>query len=477
MSESSILIVEDEEFIRENLSEILAMNGYKSTAVPNGEAALDATREKNFDIVLSDLKLPGIDGISLIRRIKAASPNTACIILTGFASIETAVEAMHAGAFTYLKKPFGKEELLITIEKAKEVHALKEENLKLRQEIKKNYTSAILGTSSSIDDVRSMIDKVADTDSTVLILGESGTGKELVARALHYGSSRGNKPFVPINCGAIPEDLLESELFGHEKGSFTGAIATKIGRFEAADHGTVFLDEIGDMSPGLQVKILRVLQEKEFERIGGRNSIKVDVRVVAATHQELEKAVEEKRFRKDLYYRLNVIPIHLPPLRERKEDISLLLMHFIERISKRKKKSIKGVAPEALRIFEGYGWPGNIRELENLVERLVVLKENDSHITPRDIPDKLKSGITEIMEPINPLANMGNLELSPDGVDFNAAVDIFEKELIVSALNRANWVKKKAAEYLNLNRTTLIEKMKRKGLLEQTEANEVLEPN
>ncbi len=477
MSGSSILIVEDEEYIRENLSEILAMNGYKAVAVPNGEAAIEATREKNFDIVLSDLKLPGIDGISLIRRIKAASPNTACIILTGYASIETAVEAMHAGAFTYLKKPFGKEELLITIEKANEVHALKEENLKLRHELRKNYTAAILGTSPLIEDVRATIDKVADTDSTVLILGESGTGKELVAKALHYGSSRHARPFVPINCGAIPEDLLESELFGHEKGSFTGAIATKIGRFEAADHGTVFLDEIGDMSPGLQVKILRVLQEKEFERIGGRNSIKVDVRVVAATHQELEKAVEERRFRKDLYYRLNVIPIHLPPLRDRKEDIALLLMHFIERISKRKKKSIKGVAPEAIRIFEGYDWPGNIRELENLVERLIVLKDNDSHITPRDIPDKLKSNISGIVEPVNPLANIGSLELLPNGIDFNIVVDNFEKELILSALNRFNWVKKKAAEYLNINRTTLIEKMKRKGLLEQSETSDVLEHN
>ena len=459
----NILLVEDEEYIRENLSEILHMNGHSVSTAPNGEAGLDLAKRSDFDIVLTDLKLPGMNGIEVIRSVKSISPDTACIILTGYASVETAVEAMRVGAFTYLKKPFSKDELLITIEKAIEVHSLKQENAKLKDEIKKNCTTAILGTSAEIQEVRDLIDKIADTDSTVLILGESGTGKELVARALHYGSTRSKKPFVPINCGAIPEDLLESELFGYEKGAFTGAIATKIGRFEAAHEGTVFLDEIGDMSPGLQVKILRVLQEKEFERVGGRNTIKVDVRVVAATNQDLEKAVEEKKFRNDLYYRLNVIPMHLPPLRDRKEDIPVLVDHFMEKMCGRRRKGLKGVSPDALKFLESYDWPGNIRELENLIERLVVLKEEGSHITPRDLPDKIRNTRGEASS-----AAMGSVSFPDTGLDFNAAVDNFERELILTALQRVNGIKKKAAEYLNLNRTTLIEKMKRKGLLDES---------
>jgi len=466
----TILLVEDEEYIRESLKEILEMNGYKVTTAHNGESGIEAASKASFDILITDLKLPGTDGIGVIRSIKSTSPDTTCIVLTGYASVETAVEAMRVGAFTYLKKPLNKDELLIILEKAKEFHSLKEENSKLKDEIKKNYTTAILGTSAVIQDIRDLIDKIADTDSTVLILGESGTGKELVARALHYGSTRSKKPFVPINCGAIPEDLLESELFGYEKGAFTGAIATKIGRFEAADQGTVFLDEIGDMSPGLQVKILRVLQEKEFERVGGRSTIKVDVRVVAATNLDLEKAVEEKKFRNDLYYRLNVIPIHLPPLRDRKEDIPVLVEHFIEKMAKRKKKSIKGVNAEALRAFEAFDWPGNIRELENLMERLIVLKEEGSLITPRDLPEKIRQSKNPVIAP-------SQAALPAEGFDFNEAVDNYERELIVSALQRVNGIKKKAAEYLNLNRTTLIEKMKRKGLLDQYDTPETNEAN
>lgn len=465
MGDRTILLVEDEEFIRESTSEILEMHGYKVTTAANGEAGIETARKKDFDIVLTDLKLPGASGIDVIKAVKGISPNTACIVLTGFASVETAVEAMWAGAFTYLPKPCSKDQLLVTLDKAYEVYSLKAENSKLKKEMNRSFTEAILGTSNEVQNVRDVIEKIADTDSTVLILGESGTGKELVARALHYGSTRSSKPFVPINCGAIPEDLLESELFGYEKGAFTGAIATKIGRFEAASEGTVFLDEIGDMSPGLQVKILRVLQEKEFERVGGRNSIKVDVRVVAATNQDLERAVEEKKFRNDLYYRLNVIPIHLPPLRDRKEDIPVLINHFIEKISTRKKKSIKGITPEAVRLFENYDWPGNIRELENLVERLVVLKELDSYITPRDLPDKIRK--TQIENSVSSVVSIPS-----DGIDFNTAVDNFEKDLILNALNKVNGVKKKAAEFLNLNRTTLIEKMKRKGLLDHIDPSE-----
>ncbi|HXI10727.1 MAG TPA: sigma-54 dependent transcriptional regulator [Thermodesulfobacteriota bacterium] len=464
MGDRTILLVEDEDFIRESTSEILEMNGYRVTTAPSGEAGIETARKKDFDIVLTDLKLPAATGIDVIKAVKTISPNTACIILTGYGSIETTIEAMKAGAFTYLQKPLGKDQLLVTLDKAYEVYSLKAENSKLKKEITDNCTEAILGSSSEIQNVRDVITKIADTDSTVLILGESGTGKELVARALHYGSTRNNKPFVPINCAAIPEDLLESELFGYEKGAFTGAIATKIGRFEAANEGTVFLDEIGDMSPGLQVKILRVLQEKEFERVGGRSTIKVDVRVVAATNQDLERAVEEKKFRNDLYYRLNVIPIHLPPLRERKEDVALLVNHFIEKIAQRKKKTIKGINSEALRSLEGYDWPGNIRELENLVERLVVLKEPDSFITLKDLPEKIRKGAVDTAST--------SITFSTEGLDFNTAVDNFERNLILDALNRVNGVKKKAAEILNLNRTTLIEKMKRKGLLDHIDPSE-----
>ncbi len=465
MREPTVLLIEDEEYIRENLSEILGMNGFKVTTFSNGEAGLEEMKNSPSDIVITDLKLPGVSGIDVVRSVKTISPNTPCIIITGYASVETAVEAMRVGAFTYLKKPFGKDELLVTLEKAIEVHSLKQENTKLKGEIQRSCTTAILGTSDEIQRVRDTIQKVADTDSTVLVLGESGTGKELVARALHYGSQRCNKPFVPINCGAIPEDLLESELFGYEKGAFTGAVATKMGRFEAADKGTVLLDEIGDMSPGLQVKILRVLQEREFERVGGRNTIEVDVRVVAATNQDLDRAVEEKRFRNDLFYRLNVIPIHLPPLRNRREDVPLLVDHFIEKISERKKKSAIGISPDALGMLEEYEWPGNIRELENIIERLVVLKDEGSRILPKDLPDKIKA--------FNPArVSVPLAGLPPDGIDFNTAVDNFERDLILNALSMVNGVKKKAAEYLNINRTTLIEKMKRKGISDMQEPPE-----
>jgi DNA-binding NtrC family response regulator len=464
LKDRTVFIIEDEEYIRDNLSEILAMHGYRVTAFSDGESGTDAVKKAACDIMLTDLQLPGMSGIDVIRNVKEVSPDTACVILTGYATVETAVEAMRAGAFTYIKKPFSKDELLIILEKAYEVCVLKEENTKLKNEIKKSYTDAILGSSPEIEGVRAIIRKVADTDTTALILGESGTGKELVARALHYGSSRANKPFVPINCGAIPEDLLESELFGHEKGAFTGAIATKIGRFEAAHQGTVFLDEIGDMSPGLQVKILRVLQEKEFERVGGRSTIKVDVRVVAATNQDLDRAVEEKRFREDLFYRLNVIPITLPPLRRRNEDIAILVNEFLDKVSGRKSKTIKGVAPEAMVLLEGYDWPGNIRELENLIERIVVLKDNNSIIAPVDLPEKIRKRQVR--------TDLSEISLPPEGLDFNMAVNNFEKDLIVNALSMVNGVKKKAAEYLRLNRTTLIEKMKRMGLLEKVESSE-----
>lgn len=463
MAQREILLIDDDENSRLSLCEILQMQGYSVMAAATGEEGLRLYKENNFKLVLTDLRLPGLSGIDVIKKVKSLNPHTEAIILTGYATVETAVEAMRAGAFSYLRKPFGKDELLVTLERALEHHRLKTENTKLKSEIRQSCAAAIIGTSQAVVDLKEGIEKVADTDSTVLILGESGTGKELVAKALHYGSSRCNKPFVPINCAAIPEDLLESELFGFEKGAFTGAIAAKAGRFEVADGGTIFLDEIGDMSPGLQVKILRVLQEKEFERIGARSAIKVDVRVVAATNQDLERAVENKKFRKDLYYRLNVIPIHTPTLRERRDDIQILFRHFLDRRSQLKKKEFKGVTPETMKALQEYDWPGNIRELENLVERLVVLKENGGTITIKDLPEKIRQKIFDSAV----LAD--NINMPVDGIDFNAVVDNFEKDLILTAMSRVGGVKKKAAEYLGLNRTTLIEKMKRKGMLVQAD--------
>ncbi|HHL40570.1 MAG TPA: sigma-54-dependent Fis family transcriptional regulator [Deltaproteobacteria bacterium] len=470
-----VLLVEDNESVCEAVSEMLAMAGYEVKALDRGEGAVEMVKDFAPDILLTDLKLPGMDGIEVVRRVKETDPNVACIVITGYGTVESAVDAMKAGAFTYLRKPYEKDELLVILDKAYEVHSLTKENRSLRREMKRRSIDAILGTSEAIQNIRDIIEKVADTDSTVLILGESGTGKELVARALHYQSSRSDKPFVPINCGAIPEDLLESELFGYEKGAFTGAIATKIGRIEAADGGTVFLDEIGDMSPALQVKILRVLQEKEFERIGGRKTIQVDIRVVAATNQDLEKAVAERRFREDLFYRLNVIPIVLPPLRERPEDVTLLADHFVKTISERKGKKITGFAPEVLAVFENYDWPGNVRELENLIERLVVLK-GSGRIGLKDLPERMlagRSGGQLKPPPAGELtAARAPFTIPPEGVDFNALVDNFERELILTALRRVNGVKKKAADFLRLNRTTLIEKMKRKGLIDEKETVE-----
>lgn len=453
-----VLIVEDEDSARICLTDMLKPEGYDVSSVSSGAEALDFIQSSHPHIVLTDLKLPDMSGIEVITAVKKSLPNAICMVITGYASVESAVDAMKAGAFSYLKKPFRREELLVALAKAKEVLAIQTENASLRQRLKNQREQFILGVSPEINRVRDIIKKVADTDSTVLILGESGTGKELVARELHRQSSRLNKPFIPINCGAIPEDLLESELFGYEKGAFTGAISTRIGRFEAADQGTVFLDEIGDMSMSLQVKILRVLQEREFERIGGRGTIKVDIRILAATNQDLDKAVAEKRFREDLFYRLNVIPITLPPLRERGEDIALLSRYFLDALSARKNKVITSIAPEAMMALNEYVWPGNVREMVNIMERLIVLNETGTIILD-DLPSTISKNKVEMAVAAQ------THTLPTEGLDFNSAVDEFERRLINSALLRANGVKKKAADYLNLNRTTLIEKMKRKGLL------------
>jgi len=365
------------------------------------------------------------------------------------------VEAMRLGAFDYITKPLKDDLVKLTLDRALSFAKLKEENISLKGQLKRKYDfGKIIGYSDSMRKVFERIEKVASTDSTVIVYGESGTGKELVARAIHFNSDRSSYPLVPVNCGAIPEELLESELFGHEKGAFTGAIKSRVGRFELAHGGTIFLDEIGDMSPALQVKVLRVIQEKQFERIGGVKTLSVDVRIIAATNQDLDRAVQEKRFREDLFYRINVIPIYIPPLRERKMDIPVLINHFMRKFNKLKKRNVKGLSQEAMQYMMKYHWPGNVRELENLIEMLVVMKE-DGLIDIPDLPPKVLSEDSKMDD------QASSIIIPDEGVSFNEMVEDFEKDLLLKALEKTGGVKNRAAKLLDLNRTTFVEKLKR----------------
>lgn len=454
MPNERILLIDDSPEVLKGLSEYLSQKGYEVQTAADGSVGIPLIRENAFDIVLTDLMMPGADGMAVLEYIKQHSSDSTCIILTGYGSIKNAVEAIKRGAFDYLTKPVKLEEIGITLTRALEFRRLKRENLNLRNQLKRKYQfKNILGESPVMQRVFATMEKVADSDSTVLILGDSGTGKELIARALHYNSSRREGPLVPINCAAIPSELLESELFGHEKGAFTGAFKTRIGRFELADGGTLFLDEIGDMNPSLQGKLLRVIQERQFERIGGMKPIKVDIRIISATHQDLKLSVAEKRFREDLYYRLNVIPIKIPPLRERKSDIPLLVNHFIHYFSRTKKKKVEGMSAEALDALENYDWPGNVRELENMIERLVILSSDDViHLS--ELPER-------ILSYQSPPQARNALPVQVEGFSLECALGDFERQMIFQALERSGWVKNKAAQLLGMNRTTLIEKIKR----------------
>jgi DNA-binding NtrC family response regulator len=448
-----ILVVDDEELNRDLLQQILEREGYQVAIAANGQEALALLRQEAFHVVLTDLKMPGMTGVEVIRELKMLAPSTMGIIHTAYGSVETAVEAMKAGAYDYVTKPVRRDELLVVIQRALEFQHLHHENVSLRKQLKAKYKfDNIVSDNEKMQAIFTQVEKVADTDSTVLIYGESGTGKELIARALHYNSYRQDKPLVPINCGAIPEELLESELFGHEKGAFTGATTQRLGRFELANGGTIFLDEIGEMRPSLQVKILRVLQEREFERIGGTRTIKVDVRILAATNKNLEELVARQQFRDDLFWRLNVIPITLPPLRERLSDIPLLVVHFIARFNTEKKQHLTGITPEALQMLQSYHWPGNVRELENTVERIAILK-GSGMIMPEDLPEKIaRPSLSRSVPGVN---------IPDDGIDFDAMVETFEKQLLMQALVKAGGVKSKAANLLHMNRTTLVEKVKK----------------
>lgn len=459
MTKATILIVDDEAAIRKALEKFLSGQGYNVVSAGSGEDALKIIENEVIDLALVDLVMPGMDGVELIKKLKETDQKMVCIVMTAFGTITSAVEAMKAGAYHYLTKPFELDDIASLIRTGLEHRNLKEENRVLRQQLKAKYRfENIVGTSPEMSGVFELIEKVADTDSTILILGESGTGKELVAKAIHYNSSRASMPMITVNCGAIPEELLETELFGHVKGSFTGANATKLGKFDAANGGTIFLDEIGDMSPKLQVKILRVLQERRFEPVGSTRTHEVDVRIITATNKNLEDEVRKKQFREDLFYRLNVIPIKIPPLRERKSDIPLLAQHFIQKFNKENDRHIEGLSKAAMNVFVNYDWPGNVRELENMIERLVILKPKGM-IEEEDLPPAM---VARTQKPAQRQAE----GIKFDGkTSFRQAVEDYESELIMKALEQTGWNKNKAAALLGLNRTTLVEKIKRKGMI------------
>lgn len=452
----TILIVDDEVSLRKALERYLGELGYHVLTAVSGAEALAHAAHERIDAALIDLVMGDMDGIECVRCLKMEQPNCVAIVITGYGTIATAVDAMKAGAYHYCTKPFELTDIGRLLATALEHRQLKLENRQLKKQLRqKSELTSLIGASDELRRIHTLIERVAETDSTVLILGESGTGKELVARAIHYQSDRAERPLVTVNCGAIPEDLLESELFGHMKGAFTGAVGTHEGKFEAANGGTIFLDEIGDMSLKLQVKILRVLQERRFEPVGSNTSIDIDVRIIAATNQDLERAVKERRFREDLYYRLHVIPVKLPSLRTRRVDIPLLIAHFVEQLCRANHRRVEGLSDEAMRAMVRYDWPGNVRELENMVERLVTLK-GSGQIGLADLPAKLRGDEPSFKPP--------EMEIPEAGISFRKAVSEFENELILRALQKTGWNKNRAASLLKLNRTTLVEKIKKKHL-------------
>jgi DNA-binding NtrC family response regulator len=455
---AKILIIDDNPKILKLLTKILKTNDYEVTTASCGDTGITALRSDDYDLVLTDLKMPTMSGMEVLDHVVSNYPKTVCIILTGHGTIKSSVEAMKKGAFDYITKPVSVNELLLIVEKALMFKRLEEENIRLKKELRGKYKyTNFIGTSKPISEIFNIIEKVADTDGTVLIVGASGTGKELIAKAIHYNSKRSDKPFVVINCGAIPAELLESELFGHEKGAFTGAYKNRMGRFEMADGGSIFLDEIGEMSPALQVKLLRVIQDQKFERVGGTKTIHVDLRIIAATNKNLTIALNKGTFREDLYYRLNVIPIKVPTLKQRKTDIPLLVDYFLKKFQKRKEKKITGLAPEAMESMLNYDWPGNVRELENVIKRLTILCENQV-VGFEDLPENIR----ESYESIQPIGEV----ILDKAVNLQETVKDYEKRLIIEALERSNWVKSKAAKLLNINRTTLVEKIKKQDIKE-----------
>ena len=384
-----ILVLDDERSLCELLKVVFKKEGYEVLTTPSPKKAIEITKKDDIDVLVSDIKLPEMSGMEVLKRLRKARPELPVVMITAYGTIKEAVEALKMGAYDYIIKPFDIEELKVVVAKAIENKKLQDENIRLRKELREKYSfENMIGKSKKMVEIYSLIEKIAPTETTVLITGESGTGKEMAARAIHYLSPRRDKPFVTINCGALPESLLESELFGHVKGSFTGAVSDKKGMFEVADKGTLFLDEVGEMSPMTQVKLLRALQERKIRRVGGTEEIPVNVRIIAATNQDLKKKIADGSFREDLYYRLNVLSLEMPPLRERKEDIPLLVNHFLQKYCQKLGRKLKRVAPEVYAVFETYHWPGNIRELENVIERVVAIEERET-ITRECLPEEL----------------------------------------------------------------------------------------
>jgi DNA-binding NtrC family response regulator len=452
MTNKTILLVDDDASLRRVLSHHLTEAGYQVLTAADGKEGLSVFTEQQVDLVITDIQMPELSGLEMMRRISVMSPDVMVLVITAHGSIETAVEAMKLGAYDYITKPFNREELLLTVAKGLEHTALVRENRSLKQFIESRFTlDNIIGNSQAMQRVFHLVEKVARTDLAILITGESGTGKELIAKAIHQHSTRRDGPFAIINCGAIPEGLLESELFGHRKGSFTGAYANARGKLEAADKGTVFLDEIGELPLALQVKLLRVIEGGEFSRIGETETRRADVRFLAATNRDLAKMVEDGRFREDLYFRLKVVPVHLPPLRERREDIPLLADYFLKEVAQRYERTGLHFEKEVFRYFQAYAWPGNIRELKHTVERLAVITESDA-VGIKDLPD-------------NMTATTGNasnvlIQLPDDGIDLEEV----EREILRQSLDKHEWNQTRAAQYLNITRSALIYRMQKFGL-------------
>ncbi len=446
-----ILVVDDEESHRIMLKAVLGAEGYAVAEAADGTEAVEAVGKGAFDVILLDIRMTNMDGIEALGEIRKISPQVPVLIMTAYASVKTAVEALKAGAFDYLTKPLDIEELKILIEKAMDHYHLRAENLVLKERLGDRFDfSRIIATSPKMKTLLETLAMVAPSDATVLIMGESGTGKEVVANAIHHNSPRAGEPFIKVACAALPETLLESELFGHEKGAFTGAVTRREGRFQLAHRGTIFLDEVGEMSPAIQTKLLRVLQEKEFEPLGSTRTIKVDIRVIAATNRDLEKDVKEGRFREDLYYRLNVVPLTLPPLRERREDVPLLADHFLTLYREKNRKPVRGISGKALDLLIRYDWPGNIRELENCIERAVILSRDEVFV-PADLPPQIR---------------MLSPEEGKDAFAIPAGMSLEEMEraMIVKTLDETGGNRTRASEILGINRRTLQNKLKQYGL-------------
>ncbi len=463
-----ILVVDDEDYMREVVRRALENANFEVDEAADGKTALAMLRQYPYNVIITDLRLPGLTGEVILEEALSLFPETVVILMTGFGNIQSAVEAIRKGAYDYLPKPFQLAELVMRVEKGIEEHQLKSENRMLRGELQDKYHfSNLVGSSAAMKNIYHLIGVVAQKTSTVLIEGETGTGKELIARAIHYNGPRKDQPLVSVNCGAIPSNLLEDELFGHVKGAFTNAHQHRIGRFEQANHGTLFLDEVSSMPMDLQVKLLRVLQEREFQRVGSATTIKVDVRIVAATNGDLLSAVEKGDFRGDLYYRLNVIPIRVPPLRQRRDDVPLLVTHFTKKYCTDQKLPLKRVSHEAMKCLMAHEWPGNVRQLENAVEMAVALSGDRDLLDMEDFPVVSKQASTD--------AALHSIEIPDDGINFTTMISDLEKRLILQSLQVAQGNKKRAASLLHLKRTTFVEKLKRMGMESESSPDEIAE--